>query len=257
MAVRSPAGSETRLPVNPGDASNLLLVPSKRQRLSDELYGQIFDQIVSGRIKEGEKLPPETEICRMFNVSRPTVREALLRLRSDGLINARPGAGTRVLSRPSERFRMFLSSTDVARYLRGLELRVPIETTAARLAAQRRTREQIVQLEKVHRDFCAKARRGIDDPDADVAFHCLIAQSTANEFVQEFVRKLHKVLGGAVIPTRSVARTASRERAVQVMAEHARIVEAIRFQDEEGAETAMRFHLSQARRRLIDRGRDE
>jgi GntR family transcriptional repressor for pyruvate dehydrogenase complex len=240
-----------------GVPGGLLLMPSRRQRLSDELYSQIFDQITSSRLKEGDKLPPETEICRMFNVSRPTVREALLRLKSDGLIVARPGAGTRVSSKPSPRFRTFSSSMDIARYLRGLELRIPVEATAARFAAARRTESQLVQMESSHRELCTNVEKGTFHSDMDLAFHFQVAQATANEFLQESIQRIHLEIGGFVGLNVSLMRTGPKTRADQLVVEHSRILEAIRVQDEETAEIAMRFHLTQARRRLIDRSRDE
>jgi len=75
-----------------GDAAapsvSLQLERGQRMRLSDQLYGQIFDRIASGQLNVGDKLPSENEICRQFGVSRPVVREALLRLRADGLVTA-------------------------------------------------------------------------------------------------------------------------------------------------------------------------
>ena len=54
----------------------------KRARLSDQIYGQIFERIVSGRLNVGDQLPSENEIAEQYGVSRPVVREALLRLRA-------------------------------------------------------------------------------------------------------------------------------------------------------------------------------
>ena len=72
--------------------SELKLVPRRGERLGDQLYGQILQQIASGALKEGEKLPSENQICRSFQVSRPTVREALTRLHADGLVTTRQQA---------------------------------------------------------------------------------------------------------------------------------------------------------------------
>ena len=86
--------------LDPG--AGLILVPGRRQLLSDQLYGQILDQIVAGVLNEGDRLPPEKEICKMFGVSRPVVRDALLRLRADGLLRARQGSGTFVMPQNAE-----------------------------------------------------------------------------------------------------------------------------------------------------------
>ena len=78
------------------------LEPGQRERLGDQLYGQILEQIVSGALKEGDKLPSENKICQAFGVSRPTVRAALMRLNADGLVITRQGSGTFLQKRPSD-----------------------------------------------------------------------------------------------------------------------------------------------------------
>jgi GntR family transcriptional regulator, transcriptional repressor for pyruvate dehydrogenase complex len=247
----------TRAPARPEDApSEFMLVPSNRQRLGDQLYGQILDHIVSGRLKEGDRLPPEKEICELFGVSRPTVREALLRLRADGLIQARQGAGTFVINRPAERLTNFTSSADVAGYLRCVEVRLPLEGVAARLAAERRTPEQLKKIEAAHEDFARAIKSGQFGADEDLAFHALIAEATGNEFFSHILKNINHALIGFMRLTLNLTRTGSKERASKVVDEHRRIVEAIRAQDGEEAANAMQFHIGQARRRLTDRNRD-
>ena len=108
------------------DSAPLVLSPGKRPRLSDQLYSQILEQIVSGRLSEGSRLPPEKEICEMFGVSRPVVRDALLRLRSDGLVQSRQGSGTFIQRRPAKRLSDFGGMDQVPEFLRVLELRMPV-----------------------------------------------------------------------------------------------------------------------------------
>lgn len=113
----------------------LHLERGQRVRLADQLYGQIFDQIASGRLNVGDKLPSEHEICEKFGVSRPVVREALLRLRADGLVTAHQGLGTFVSHQPAPRLKTFSDVQNVGAYLRAQEVRVALEGDAARLAA--------------------------------------------------------------------------------------------------------------------------
>src|SRR5581483_3238833 len=100
------------------DNGGFVLVPGQRRRLGDQLYGQILDLIVAGKLTEGDRLPPEKTICEMFGVSRPVVREALGRLCADGLVQARQGAGTFVMSRPHARLKAFAATGDLAALLR-------------------------------------------------------------------------------------------------------------------------------------------
>lgn len=240
----------------PDMGAELQLVPGKRQRLGDQLYGQILDHIVHGRLKEGDRLPTEKEICDMFGVSRPIVREALMRLRADGLIQSRQGAGTFIINRPTARFSAFASASDVATYLRCLEVRLPLEGAAARLAAERRTPDQLARIERAHEAFRREGETGTFKPETDLAFHAAVAEATGNAFFSATLRSLNEAISGFMALSLSLTRTGSKERTRQVLDEHARIVEAIRGQHGETASIAMQFHIDQARRRLIDRNRD-
>ncbi|MEC9368091.1 MAG: FadR/GntR family transcriptional regulator [Pseudomonadota bacterium] len=236
----------------------LVLVPGRRQRLGDQLYGQILDQIVSGRLKEGERLPTEKEICAMFGVSRPVVRDALLRLRADGLLQARQGSGTYVMRRPADRLKKFATTAELAVFLRCLEARLPLEATCAKLAAERRTPGQLARIQSAHdrlkRDI---SETGHMTPESDLAFHATIAAATGNEFFSDLLQHIHEAVSGFMKLSLSLTRTSSRDRVRQVLDEHTYILEAIQAQEPEEAETAMAFHIGQSRRRVTDRRRDK
>lgn len=234
----------------------LVLQPGRRERLGDQLYGQILEQIVSGRLKEGDRLPPELEICTLFGVSRPVVREALLRLRADGLLNARPGVGTFVISRPDERLTMLANVQDMAGYLRCMEVRLPLEGAAARLAAERRTDEQLAEIEAAHDAFSVAIRNRRADVTLDLAFHTLVAQAAHNEVFSAVLKEIREGVSGFMAVSLGLTRSGSDERARIVQDEHARIVDAIRVQDPDAAMFAMQYHISQARLRVLDHKRD-
>jgi GntR family transcriptional repressor for pyruvate dehydrogenase complex len=234
----------------------LVLVPGRRHRLGDQLYGQILDQIVSGRLKEGERLPAETEICEMFGVSRPIVREALLRLRADGLLQARQGAGTYVAARPADRLKAFTSTGEVAGFLRCIELRLPIEGTAARLAAERRTPAQMARIEATHARFEQDLRTGTVMAESDLAFHASIIEASGNDLFLTVFDEVRPVIRGFMQLSLNLTRTGTKKRASQVLEEHVRIVDAIRAENPEAAQSAMQLHIDQARLRMVDRGRD-
>lgn len=231
----------------------LTLVPGPRQKLGDQLYGQILSQIVSGRLKEGERLPPEKEISAMFGVSRPIVRDALLRLRIDGLVHARQGSGTYVLRRPSDHLTRFVNAEEVAEYLRCMELRLPIESRAAMLAAERRTEKDLARIEKCHEAFRREAEAGVMSHTVDFDFHIAIAEATGNAFFPQVLRHVEPALQGFMKLMLSITKVSSRERALTVLGEHETVLAAIKASDAEGARVGMEFHITQARRRLVDR----
>jgi GntR family transcriptional regulator, transcriptional repressor for pyruvate dehydrogenase complex len=236
----------------------LLLVPGKRQRLSDQLYGQILDQIVSGMLNEGDRLPPEKDICAMFGVSRPVVRDALLRLRADGLLQTRQGSGTYVMRRPADRLMEFATTAELAVFLRCLEARLPLEAACARFAAERRTSSQLTRIQHAHERLRGDIEEsGHITPESDLAFHASIAAASGNEFFSDLLQHIHEAVQGFMHLSLSLTRTSSKGRVQQVLNEHTFIVEAIQAHEPEEAETAMRFHIGQSRRRVTDRKRDE
>jgi GntR family transcriptional repressor for pyruvate dehydrogenase complex len=233
-----------------------VLVLNKRQRLGDQLYGQILEQIVSGRIQEGTRLPPEQEICKMFGVSRPVVRQALQRLRADGLVQARQGSGTFVMARPAARLATFAEPRQIAEYLRCIEVRLALEGSAARFAAERRTEKEMAKILATHEAFRGEAEAGAPSAATDLAFHTSIAAASGNAFFPMLLDQVHDAVTGFMTLALSLTRTSPHERASQVLREHAAIVEAIQIQDPDSAQIAMQFHIAQARRRMIDRNRD-
>jgi GntR family transcriptional repressor for pyruvate dehydrogenase complex len=234
----------------------LVLERGQRVRLADQLYGQIFEQIAGGSLNVGDKLPSEHEICERFGVSRPVVREALLRLRADGLVTAHQGLGTFVSQQPAPRLKTFSDVQNVGAYLRAQEIRMALEGDAARLAALRRTDEELQAIADAHAAFIDGLERGHVSPEADLAFHASIAQATGNDYYLGVLESIHESISGFMRLTLSLTRTGSRQRAQRVADEHAAILCAIREQDGERARVAMQFHLGQARHRLVDRERD-
>lgn len=236
--------------------AGLVLVPRRRQLLSDQLYGQILDQIVTGRLGEGDRLPAEKDICEMFGVSRPVVRDALVQLRADGLVQSRQGSGTYVQRRPVERLRKFAKTADLAGFLRCLEVRMPLEATAARLAAERRTPTQLEKIEEAHEQLIEDVATGHITTEHDVAFHAAIAMATGNDFFMQILRPIHDSITGFMDVSLNLTRTGSRERILQVLNEHTHILEAIQDQEPESANVHMLFHIERSRRRVTDRNQD-
>ncbi len=230
----------------------------KREKLADQLYGQILEKIVSGELQEGDKLPSENEIARSFSVSRPVIREALTRLQADGLVYSRQGAGSFVKARPPEGLTKFAEASDVASLLRCFEARMPFEGAAASLAAQRATAEDIEKLAAALQVFEDGLISGEGIPDnADYDFHMVIAKATGNEFHVNILSLLHTSMVSGIRVALKITKSGSKERMEQVCREHRAIYEAIATGDPEAADLAMRYHIHSARTRVTNHLRDK
>jgi DNA-binding FadR family transcriptional regulator len=238
-------------------AARLSLKPGRKERLGDQLYGQILEQIVSGSLSEGERLPSEKEICRIFAVSRPVVREALMRLQADGLVSAHQGIGTFVLKRPPPSLMQFAEAGDVAGMLACFELRIAIESEAAALAATRRTDVHLAAMQAALDALHRGLERREPAIDADLAFHRAITAASGNSYfaglLESLCAQIERWMGLALNMT---TRHGSDNRVKRVYDEHTRILDAIRENDPELARLSMRRHLERARRRVTDHHQD-
>lgn len=195
------ASNALRTPEAGGDSSALNAV-ARPQSLADEAHRQLLLQLEMNLWRVGDKLPPEKALAESLGVSRPVVREALARLKADGRIDTRQGAGAFVADRnkiAAFRFAKTRSGTgtvgtpaqdadtsDTAER-EMLELRQIVESGAAELAAMRRNEADIVAI-RVAVDAMdgALAARG-DGSDVDDAFHNAIAAATHNGQLTKFV----------------------------------------------------------------------
>lgn len=226
--------------------------PASKRRLADILYGQLLEQIMSGALVRGQKLPTENALCKAFGASRPVVREALMRLQADGLVESRRGSGTYLERTPSPDVSRFVEPSDFAAYLRAFEVRMALEAESASYAARRRTSEDLNALHAATEAFSLAIEAGEPARHLDGGFHRTVAMATGNEL---FVRQLDDLtteIEGLMNISLGLTRLGSAERRAAVVQEHRQIVDAIEMGDADLAAVYMRFHLSQARRRLTD-----
>lgn len=155
--------------------------PVRRVGLIDQVAARFQEEITSGRWPVGERIPIEGELATSFGVGRNTVREALQSLVHAGLLSREQGRGTFVISRSE-------LSGSLSRQLAGgsrqhyLELRLALDSTAASLAALRRTDADVDGLRRLCDE--REASWDADDPDAraaaDLALHRAIVAATHN-----------------------------------------------------------------------------
>jgi GntR family transcriptional regulator, transcriptional repressor for pyruvate dehydrogenase complex len=220
-------------------------------RLADRAYTRIVEIINAQQLEPGDRLPAEAQLAQTFGMSRTVVREALVRLASDGITEARRGAGSFVKRRPSERLGAHMPMDEIAATLGSYEVRFVLETEAARLAAMRRSSAQMEAIEQAWKDLREALQSSGPAHLEDMALHRAIAQATANSsFVATFdhmYEDVDRIMRAGV----DISRSRPPEAIGAMLTEHEMIVEAIRLQDADGAALAMRWHLLQGRRRLM------
>lgn len=221
------------------------------KKYSDQIYEEIMARIVSGALPEGERLPAESEMAETFGVSRPVIREALARLRADGVIVSRHGSGSYVQRKPAVDFLQLAPIGGVADLLRAYEYRVALEGEVAWLAAERRTETDLRLLSAALKDMRAAMDERRVGAEADLRFHRAIAAATKNPLFEFSMQALSEYIAEGVALTRKLSLKVGRARLELVQAEHERIYQAVRAHDSAGAREAMRSHIDNARLRML------
>lgn len=219
--------------------------------LTDTVAKRLLAEIDEGRVLPGEKLPTEAALAEQFGVSRTVIREAVSRLRQDGIVEARQGSGVYVTGLTGNRALRIdateLSSLDAVLHI--VDLRRALETEIAAQAAAVRKKRDMVEIDRALAAISQAVADGGDGVKEDVAFHRSIARATGNPYFLTTLAFVSQFLEAATRVTRgNEARHADLMR--DVLQEHVAIVEAIRQQDVEGAREAARIHMVNAAKRL-------
>jgi DNA-binding FadR family transcriptional regulator len=234
--------------------SRVYAIAQRSKGLVSEIVERLSQDIQSGLLKPGEKLPTEAVIMGNFSVSRTVVREALSRLQASQLVITKHGIGTFVAEHlPKSNFSITAEDfTTLKDVISVLELRISLETEAAGLAAKRRTKENIDAMQKALNEFKDSISLSSDGVASDFEFHIQVAKATANRHFSD----LMNYLGTMIIPRGRFNANVQRSREdisylIMVNSEHESIFHAILNQDAETARAAMRTHLTNSRDRLI------
>ncbi|WP_249931225.1 transcriptional regulator NanR [Ramlibacter sp. 2FC] len=219
-----------------------------RRKLSHEVLDRLLARIRAGEFPVGAWLPSERDLMHGFGVGRPAVREALQSLERMGLVAIVHGEGARVLPLSAEKviaqisdaaMHLLSGSSDLLEHLK--EARLQFEVSMARLAAERATPEQLVQL----RALLEQHKASLDDPErflaTDLAFHRGIAALSGNpiymavsQAVLEWLEQFHH----EAVRAPGVERT--------TLAEHVKLFDCIATHDPDGAAEVLTAHLKRA-----------
>lgn len=224
-----------------------------RRSLADDLAASLLQDILEGIYPAGSLLPPETVLTSQSGMSRPTVREAVKILQSKSVLTVRQGSGTQInpvddwspLDHTLLLARFSHNSSDLELPKQFIEARRLVEVGVAELAAGRRTEEDLADLESALADMrSASAAADVAQfVDADILFHQVVLDAAGNAFVSALFEPLGQIL--RVTRHQTSSHSLIREHAIT---QHARILEALRAGDPDGARKAMSDHMAQTER---------
>jgi len=219
---------------------------------SGRLYQRVAEQLAAviseGEYPLGSRLPAERKLAERFDVSRPTVREAIIALELAGCVEVRGGSGVYVCDANSSNFPktdLSVGPFDI------LEARILVEGEAAQLAAIRITDEELVELREALEDMVQENEKEPLCEEADQNFHLLIARATRNEALASACAHLWSLRNSSPVSARilqKVRQVGSRPR----IEEHRAVLEALENRDPKAARKAMRDHLTCVIQQLLD-----
>jgi len=215
-----------------------------KKKVSDKVFDQVKSLIVTGKLLPGQQIPSEMDLIDLFDVSRSSVREAILRLECLGFVEQRHGEGTFVKSATEAVVLDYM--TEISRetdFMSGLmETRNILEVWAARTAATRATDENLDELRNII--TAMKIRQKPDPPrfNHNVTLHRQIVAATHNPFL---IHMMSSILGWIGTVTHQIYENPKVAPGLyqEITRQHSQVVDAIIVRDEDAAEQAMIAHL--------------
>ena len=219
--------------------------------LAQTVVAGLKSRILDGSLAPGTKLPSEAELIEEYAVSRTVIREAVTRLRAEGLVETFQGRGSFVLAMPEPTsFTVEASAIRTqADVLAMVDFRLGIESEAAYLAAAHRTNAGAEAVRAALEAFSAAGPE--EAVEADFAFHRAVAAASGNRFYLDLLDSIGPMM--IMLPRTRLPEEFSLTDAAhveRVRREHDNVAAAVIAGDAETARAAMRVHLGNTRRRL-------
>ncbi|NLY91097.1 MAG: FadR family transcriptional regulator [Firmicutes bacterium] len=213
----------------------------KRNKIGELVYKQMYEQIVKGEWAPGTKIPSENELAKRLGVSRITVREALQRLISLGLLEAHHGEGTYVKQVTTGTYMNSLISMlvlDPVDLIEVMEYRKIVEIETAGLAVERATVDDLEKLEKIFRRMEQYKNDVEQFAVEDLDFHLALAEAAKNPLIIKVNTIVKDILSV------SMARIVHSLGTANGLYYHQKILEALKNRDKEAAKKIMSEHLT-------------
>jgi GntR family transcriptional regulator, transcriptional repressor for pyruvate dehydrogenase complex len=216
--------------------------------MTERVVNRVRAMIQEGKLRPGDRLPPERELCRQLGISRASLRPGLRTLAAIGVLTSRHGSGTYIAAGPpaldSEPLGM-LAALHGFTTEKMFEARRLVEVAVAGLAAENATEEQL----RTMAEELAETYAALDDPQKylvhDFGFHRAIATASGNPILAAFMEMVADLL------YRRRCKTIDRSRDLRESVEmHRKIYYAIRARHADTARAAMSEHLIMAERSL-------
>lgn len=217
-------------------------------RLYQQVAEQLLAAINAGEYEAGARLPAERKLAERFEVSRPTIREAIIALELAHCVEVKGGSGVYV--REPRGAGYTASDSDIGPF-EILETRIIFEAEAAALAARHITDAELTELENTLTEMIAENAQNSKTEVADQKFHLLIAKATHNDAITSVCEHLWSLRNSSQVSVRILEKVRDKGSKPRI-GEHKEILDALKSRDPDKARTAMREHLNRVVKQLLD-----
>jgi GntR family transcriptional regulator, transcriptional repressor for pyruvate dehydrogenase complex len=223
------------------------LQPIARSPLYEQVAQRLQEFIAGHNLQPGDRLMSERELAEQLGVSRTSVRQALTALRVMGVVDIRHGDGVYLQQPPADLVSKLASEVANAEVDHPMiwEVREGVEVQAARLAARRRTPDDVAAMRDALAAMEQSIKGGGDGVDGDRLFHLAIVGAAHNRLLKQIVAQLTDL-----IDRTSEASLTLPGRAPRSLAAHRSILDAIEAGDENRAADMMRAHIAASAERM-------
>ena len=221
-----------------------ILTKNESEYIQKDIISKIRDLINLKNLEPGDKLPSERSLSEKFGVTRSNVRDAIQKLEHYGLLKSMPQSGTFVANIGVIAMNGMIE--DLLRleepdFNSLVETRILLELKTARLAALRRTKEDLVQMREALDAYTAKVLNGENAVQEDLLFHLAIAKACGNSTMNTFML----IITPEIITNFEKYHVCDKNQPVIGIKEHEAIYEAIKKQDTEEAKQKMKDHFKE------------
>jgi GntR family transcriptional regulator, transcriptional repressor for pyruvate dehydrogenase complex len=216
--------------------------PLARPRLYEQILAQLREYVAAAGLKAGDRLPSERELADSMGVSRASIKQAIVVLEVQGLVEIRHGGGS-YLRTDSLSIEPIATLVERRRRLPDvLDAREALETKLAELAALRRTDDDLAEIDAALEAMRAEIENGELGENGDRRFHAAVTNAAHSDLLAEFMREIAEQIAESRHESLQ-----QPDRPPRSLTQHAQIADAIRNKDTTAAVAAMRAHLETVR----------
>ncbi|MFM2476505.1 FCD domain-containing protein [Celerinatantimonas sp. MCCC 1A17872] len=233
------------------------MLPKEPKRQYQTIGLKLHSLIAQGTYEVGERLPPEREIALLYGVNRAVVREALIMLELEELIEIRKGSGIYVIAKPEPQDQQQdsldnQSKTDDIGPFEYLQARQLFESQLAELAALQVTKNDIKAMNQALISEQQALASGDSSYDGDKSFHLAIAKATQNSLLEDMLEALWVRRVNSPMWKKLHSHIINQSYRQEWLGDHQKILTAIKMKNPQEAKEAMWQHIENVKQRLFE-----